>query len=188
MKLVVGLGNPGDKYLNTRHNIGFSVIKRLVEIYKIDLTYKQKYKSLLGVETIYGSRIIFAMPQTYMNLSGTAIYEITAFFKILAADMIVIHDDIDINLGKIKIKYGSSSGGHNGIKNIIEYLKTENFNRIRIGIGPKPDLLNLNDYVLGKFNNDEQILIGESINKTCEAVDFILKYGVAIAMNKFNGR
>lgn len=186
MKLIAGLGNPGLNYFNTRHNVGFEAIDKFISLHKINMSVK--FKSLIAIENIAGEKIIIAKPQTYMNLSGEAILQICSFYKIELSDVIIIHDDIDIELGKIKIKQNGSSGGHNGIKNIILHLGTENFNRIRIGIGKKPEQLQLNDFVLGKFFDSEKVLIDEAINKTCEAIEFIMQENILAAMNKYNTR
>lgn len=186
MKLIVGLGNPGLFYINTRHNVGFEVIEKLSAIHNISMT--TKHKALFGTKIIDENKIMVAMPQTFMNLSGQSVFEICNFYKISSHDVIVVHDDTDIELGKIKIKHNGSSAGHNGIKNIIDNLGTENFVRIRVGIGKKPDGMELNNYVLGKFSDDEKLLINNSINEACTAIKFIITENVFAAMNKFNTR
>lgn len=184
MKLIAGLGNPGSNYLNTRHNIGFEAIDRLCDIYNVGLA--QKHKSLIGKCEIGDKKIIFAKPQTYMNLSGIAIREISNYYKIDSHEIIIIHDDLDIHLGKIKIKPNGSSGGHNGVNNIIQELGTENFIRIRIGIDKKPSSWKLDDYVLARFPNEQKDFINQALNQTFEAVKLIIEKDVFYAMNKLN--
>lgn len=185
MKLIAGLGNPGLSYFNSRHNIGFEVIDKLCRIYNIELL--PKHKALMGTGLIDNTKIILAKPQTYMNLSGESIREIADYYKISNSDITIIHDDLDVPIGKIKIKHNGSSGGHNGVKNIILHLGGENFNRIRIGIGKKPQGWLLDDYVLGKFSPDEKKDIDIAVDKACDSVKIIVK-DVLVAMNKFNVR
>ena len=185
MKLIAGLGNPGLSYFNSRHNIGFETIDKLCALYNVELF--PKHKALIGTGLIDGVKIILAKPQTYMNLSGESIRQIADYYKIPNADITIIHDDLDVPIGKIKIKHNGSSGGHNGVKNIILNLGSENFNRIRIGIGKKPQGWSLDDYVLGKFPPDEKKYIDIAVNNACDSVKIIVK-DVFAAMNKFNVR
>lgn len=185
MKLIAGLGNPGLSYFNSRHNIGFEVVDKLCQIYNIELL--PKHKALMGTGLIDDTKIILAKPQTYMNLSGESIRQIADYYKISNSDITIIHDDLDVPIGKIKIKHNGSSGGHNGVKNIILHLGGENFNRIRIGIGKKPQDWLLDDYVLGKFPPDEKKDIDTAVDKACDSVKIIVK-DVFAAMNKFNVR
>ena len=186
MKLIVGLGNPGQNYLHTRHNIGFDTIDKFCEPYNLRLLPSLKFKSLINTISLNGKKIIIAKPQTFINLSGIAIKSIIAYYKINPENVIVIHDDLDIAVGKIKIKNNGSSAGHNGIKNIIQELNSQSFIRIRIGIGKNKTNYELNNYVLAKFPDDEKILINQSIQKSCEAIKVILEQNVFFAMNKFN--
>lgn len=176
MTLVVGLGNPG--YENTRHNTGFMVIDKLATAYNINML--AKHKSLMGS---YNS-LILAKPQTYMNLSGESVLQITKYHNI--EQLIVIYDDVALNLGRIKISTSGSSGGHNGVKNIIEHLKTDAFLRVRVGIG-KPTC-ELSNYVLGKFTNDEREKLDDVIENACKAVNLLIENKIAEAMNKYNVR
>lgn len=153
MKLIVGLGNYGDKYNWTRHNIGFEIIDQYSKKYNIDLN-ENKFNGIYKKTKILNEDVILAKPHTFMNLSGEFIYKIINYYKIQVKDLLVIYDDISLNIGDIKIKQKGSSGGHNGIKNIINMLQTDEFSRIKIGIG-KPNI-NLADYVLSKFNNEEK--------------------------------
>ena len=188
MKLIVGLGNPGQNYSHTRHNIGFDTIDKFCEQYNLILSPSLKFKSLINKVSVNDEKIIVAKPQTFINLSGVAIKSIITYYKIVPENVIVIHDDLDIAVGKIKIKNNGSSAGHNGIKNIIQELSSQNFIRIRIGIGKNKTNDKLNNYVLAQFPDDEKILIDQAIQKSCEAIKVILGQNVFFAMNKFNTR
>ena len=186
MKLIVGLGNPGQNYLHTRHNIGFDTIDKFCELYNLKLLPSLKFKSLINIIFFNGEKIIIAKPQTFINLSGVAIKSIIMYYNIIPENVIVVYDDLDIAVGKIKIKNNGSSAGHNGIKNIIQELNSQNFIRIRIGIGKNKTNDEVNNYVLAKFPNDEKILIDKAMQKSCEAIKVILEQNVFFAMNKFN--
>jgi len=167
MILIVGLGNPGKKYQKTRHNIGFRVIDKL------------KPLNLKGV--------ILAKPQTFMNLSGKAVKKLMSNVKCQMSNLWVIHDDIDLPLGKIRISKGRSSAGHKGVESIIRELKTKNFVRFRVGIQPKTGKpRNPEKFVLQKFNKEEEKIIKEVIEKAVEAIEFSLKEGLEKAQNKYN--
>lgn len=185
MKIIVGLGNPTKEYAGTRHNVGFSVIYNLSDAYHIPVDTK-KHKALIGKGIIEGEKVILAMPQTYMNLSGESVRELMDFYKCDFSELIVIYDDISLDVGKLRIRAKGSAGGHNGIKNIIAHLGTQEFTRIKIGIGEKPAKMDLADYVLGRFSKEEQPVIRESADKARQAVCAIIAEGVAFAMNKFN--
>ena len=150
MKLIVGLGNPGTKYAGTRHNVGFSVIVGLADKYNIELSEK-KHKAIYGRGMIEGEKVILAMPQTFMNLSGESVRELVDYYKCDPSDVIVAYDDIDLAVGKLRIREKGSAGGHNGMKNIISHLGTQEFVRVRVGIGKKPDRMDLADSVLSRF-------------------------------------
>lgn len=171
MKLIVGLGNPGIEYKNTRHNIGFIYINMFAESLnkKID---KEKFNGLYDIFTLNNEKIILLKPLSYMNLSGEVVSEFVKFFKINTEDILVISDDLDMNLGKIKLKQNGSSGGHNGIKNIIQCLGTDNFKRLKIGIS-NDKKMDTKDYVLGKFTKEElQVL--EDISS--EVIDILVEF------------
>lgn len=185
MYLVVGLGNPEDEYKGTRHNVGFEVINKLCFDYNISIN-KLKLKAYLGEGYIYGEKVIFAKPQTYMNLSGESVKAIVNFYKLKLENIIVIYDEIAINVGDIRIKEKGSAGGHNGVKNIIDKLETDQFLRIRVGVGEKPKNMVLSNYVLSGFNKSEQHKIIEGITKAGEAVECVIKETPIIAMNKYN--
>jgi PTH1 family peptidyl-tRNA hydrolase len=185
MKIVVGLGNPGMKYAGTRHNVGFSVILELGDRYGIKVDTK-KHKALIGKGIVDGEKIILAMPQTYMNLSGESVREIVDFYKCSPEDLIVVYDDIDLDVGKLRVRQKGSAGGHNGMKNIVQHLGSTTFDRVRVGVGKKPDNMDLADYVLSRFGKGEIDDIRESCMRAAEAVDTIIKDGAVAAMNKFN--
>ncbi len=185
MKIIVGLGNPTREYAGTRHNVGFSVIYNISDAYNIPVETK-KHKALIGKGVIEGEKVVLAMPQTYMNLSGESVRELMDFYKCDLSDLIVIYDDISLDVGKLRIRAKGSAGGHNGIKNIIAHLGTQEFTRIKIGVGEKPAKMDLADYVLGHFSKEEQTVIRESADRAREAVCEIITHGAASAMNKYN--
>ena len=185
MKLIVGLGNPGTKYAGTRHNVGFSVIVGLADKYNIELSEK-KHKAIYGRGMIEGEKVILAMPQTFMNLSGESVRELVDYYKCDPSDVIVAYDDIDLAVGKLRIREKGSAGGHNGIKNIILHLGTQVFPRVRVGVGEKPEGYDLADYVLGHFQGDEKKLMEEAYDRAAAAVVEILTDGPDKAMNDFN--
>lgn len=185
MYLIVGLGNPEEDYSGTRHNMGFDTINKIAEQYEISIN-KKKFKGLYGTGSIEQQKVILLKPQTYMNLSGNCVKEIVDFYKIEKENIIIIYDDMDIEPGKIKIRKKGSSGGHNGIKSIIQMLGTDEFPRIRIGIGKpehKGDEIN---YVIGAIPDEEKERLIQGVEKAEKALIEILKNGIDIAMNKFN--
>ena len=184
MYLIVGLGNPEEEYSNTRHNMGFNVINKLAEEYKIDVN-KNKFDALLGTGSIEGEKVILLKPQTYMNLSGKSIIQVVNFYKIPLQNVFVIYDDIDIAPGLIRIRKKGSSGSHNGMKSVVAELNSEDFARIRVGIG-KPENNDMINYVIGKIPKEVQEPLEEGVLKAKQAVVEILKNGLDRAMNKFN--
>ncbi|MDQ0150243.1 aminoacyl-tRNA hydrolase [Eubacterium multiforme] len=184
MFLIVGLGNPGSKYDNTRHNIGFEAIDYIAKKYNIDINRK-KFKGEYGEGFIGSEKVILMKPTTYMNLSGECVREVLDFYKLTNEDMLVIYDDISLDIGKIRIRGKGSAGGHNGIKSIIAHVGSDEFSRIKIGVGqPKEDLVN---YVLGKFSKEEKEVLEESLEVSKLATDTIIKEDISSAMNKYNG-
>ena len=182
MYLIVGLGNPENEYAKTRHNMGFNVINKIAEDYKIDVTGK-KYEGLFWMGEIEGEKVILLKPQTYMNESGRCVIKYKNFYKIPDNKILVVYDDIDLEKSVIRIR---KKGSHNGMKSVTENLGTEDFPRIRVGIGKpeyKDDLIN---YVIGKISKEEQDLLEEGVEKTKEAVIEIIKNGIDSAMNKYN--
>lgn len=185
MYIIVGLGNPERKYDGTRHNIGFSAITVLADTYRISMDQK-KHKAICGRGVIEGQKVLLAMPQTYMNLSGESVRELMDYYKADLEDLIVIYDDIALAPGKLRIRSKGSAGGHNGMKNIISHLGTQEFARIRIGVGEKPKGWDLVDYVLGRFSREEEPMIRDALDEVADACKEIIVSGVDSAMNKFN--
>ncbi len=186
MYIVVGLGNPERRYDGTRHNIGFSAITVLADEYNISMDFK-KHKAICGKGVIEGQKVILAMPQTYMNLSGESVRELVDYYKVdPETELIVIYDDIALAPGKLRIRAKGSAGGHNGMKNIIAHLGSQEFPRIRIGVGEKPKGWDLADYVLGRFSKEEEPDIREALKNTVLACKVIVTEDVTSAMNQFN--
>lgn len=189
MILIAGLGNPGSKYEGTRHNIGWQVIDMLAEKYHISLTEESRFKGLLGKGMIRSEKVLLLKPLTYMNLSGESVGEVVRFFKLDAeTELIVIADDISLDVGQIRIRKKGSAGGHNGLKNIIAHLGSENFARMKMGVGDKPEGGDLADYVLGRFSKEEEQQMAESKKTAVLAVETILTDGIDQAMNRYNTR
>ncbi len=186
MYVIVGLGNPGKEYQNTRHNAGFCVIDVIAEEHNISVIEK-KHKAMIGKGYMDGQKVILAKPQTYMNLSGESIRELVDYYKIdEESELIVIYDDISLDVGQLRIRKKGSAGGHNGIKNIIAQLGNDAFLRIKVGVGEKPKGWDLADYVLGHFTEDEQSIMRESGKRAAEAVRYLLRGEVDAAMNEYN--
>lgn len=185
MYIIVGLGNPTLQYAATRHNIGFDVITGIADKYNISMDMR-KHKAICGKGMIEGEKVILAQPQTYMNLSGESVRELMDFYKIDNSELIVIYDDISLDTGQLRIRTKGSAGGHNGIKNIIQHLGTQEFLRIKFGVGDKPKGWDLADYVLSRFPNQEQETIREAIGQAVQACTAIISDGVDTAMNRYN--
>lgn len=183
--VIVGLGNPGKKYDLTRHNVGFEAIDRLAQKYQIKVN-KIKYKALIGEGQIEGEKVLLVKPQTYMNLSGETVLSICNFYQIEPEKLIVIYDDVDTDAGKLRIRKKGSAGTHNGMRHIIMLLQKDDFPRIRIGIG-RSNQLELRDFVLQRFSKDEMITMDETLNRAADAAVMIVREGVDLAMNRFNG-
>ena len=185
MKLIVGLGNPGMQYAATRHNIGFEVIDSLSEIYNIQVT-KSKYKAFIGEGNIKGERIILMKPQTYMNLSGEAVRACMDFHKMQPAEVFVIFDDVSLDVGQLRLRKNGSAGGHNGIKSIIAHLGTQEFPRLKFGVGQKPAGWDLANYVLGRFSEDDLKIVGPKCKDAADATAMFVIEGIEKAMNQYN--
>lgn len=185
MYLIVGLGNPEIEYGKTRHNMGFNTINKIATKYNIDVN-KTKFQGLNGTGIIEGQKVVLLKPQTYMNLSGESVKPYVDFYKIEKENILVIYDDMDIEPGKIKIRKKGSSGGHNGMKSIIQMVGTEDFPRIRIGIGRPEHNGDEINHVIGAIPEEQIPLLDEGTEKAKDAVIEILKNGIDIAMNKFN--
>ena len=188
MYLIVGLGNPGIEFENTRHIIGFDVIETLAAQEKIDILEK-KLKGLVGKGYIDGETVILAKPLTYMNLSGESVAEVMNFYKLDPdEEMIVIFDDISLEPGRIRIRKKGSAGGHNGLKNIFKMLGHDTFIRVRMGVGEKPKNFDLADYVLGHFPAEERSIMDEAAKTAAEAIRMIITENADAAMNHFNSK
>lgn len=185
MYLIVGLGNPEEEYARTRHNMGFDTINKIAKNNNIEIN-KSKFNSLYGTGTIEGEKVVLLKPQTYMNLSGNAVRDFMNFYKIKENELIVIYDDLDIEPGIIKIRKKGGPGTHNGMKSVVHEIQTENFVRVRVGIGNpeyKNDLLN---YILTRIPDEEYKVLEEATLNAAKAVAEIVKNGIDSAMNKYN--
>lgn len=185
MYLIVGLGNPEKEYAKTRHNMGFNVINKITEKYKIEVT-NNKYEGLFWMGEIEGEKVVLLKPQTYMNESGKSVIKFKNFYKIPEENVLVIYDDIDLEPAKIRIRKKGSAGTHNGMKSVTQHLGTNNFPRVRVGIGSplyKDDLIN---YVIGKISKEESDKLDEGVEKAKNAVIEIIRSGIDVAMNKYN--
>lgn len=184
MKVIVGLGNPGKEYAQTRHNIGFMVIDNLLNNLGGG-QYKEKFKAQVAETKIGREKVLLVKPQTYMNASGESVVDIVRFYKIALEDLLVVYDDMDLDLGRLRIRLKGSAGGHNGMKSIIYQLQSDDFPRLRVGIGKAPS--QAINYVLGRFREEEKNLVSEAVDKAIKAIETVVDYDVEKAMNLFNG-
>ena len=186
MYIIAGLGNPGSRYAHTRHNVGFDAVAYLADYYGIELKTK-KFKALVGQGVIEGNRVLLVQPQTYMNLSGESLREVMDFYKAdPEEELIVIYDDISLPPGQLRIRGKGSAGGHNGVKSLIQHQGTQTFNRIKVGIGEKPEAYDLADYVLGRFHGEEKAVMEEARKRAAKAAVKIMNDGLEAAMNEYN--
>ena len=186
MYIIVGLGNPGRKYVNTRHNVGYDAIDVLADMYHIDVD-TGRFQALCGKGMIEGQHVVLAKPITFMNLSGQSVRELVNFYKIdETTELIVIYDDISLPPGQLRIREKGSAGGHNGIKNIIAQLGGQEFCRIKVGIGEKPVAFDLADYVLSHFSREERFLLDDALVRAAKAAVKMMTDGVDAAMNEYN--
>ena len=185
MYIIAGLGNPGGKYDNTRHNAGFRVMDILADRMGI-LVEEKKHKALCGRGVLEGQKVILLKPQTFMNLSGESIRAAADFYKVEPENVLVVYDDISLEPGQLRIRAKGSAGGHNGMKNILAHLGTQEFPRVKVGIGEKPKGMDLADYVLSCFSKGEQELMDQAFKEAARAVAVILGQGIESAMNEFN--
>lgn len=187
MYIIAGLGNPTKEYDKTRHNAGFSVIDVLADRMRIEVSEK-KHKALCGRGVLEGQKVVLAKPQTFMNLSGESLRAMMDFYKVAPQDVIVIYDDVSLEPGQLRIRTKGSAGGHNGIKSIIAHLGTQEFPRIKVGVGAKPHGMDLADYVLSRFSKGEQELMEESFREAAAAAVMMVSDGMEVAMNHFNAK
>lgn len=187
MILIAGLGNPGREYENTRHNAGFLVLDTLAQKLGADLS-ERKHRALCGKAVIGGQKVILLKPQTYMNSSGESIRAAADYYKVPPEDILVVYDDISLAPGQLRIRAKGSAGGHNGIKSIIAHLGTQEFPRVKVGIGEKPPRMDLADYVLGHFSSGEKKIMEEAAKEAADAICEIVNVGIEQAMNDHNRR
>ena len=188
MFVIVGLGNPDKRYEKTRHNIGFDVIDALADQYNI-VVKEKKHKALCGTGAIEGRKVLLVKPQTYMNLSGESVAEVMQFYKIdPESEMLIIFDDISLAPGNIRVRKKGSAGGHNGIKSIIAHTGTQNFMRIKVGVGEKPQGWDLADHVLGRFSSEDRKKVDEAIKDAISAAVLMMQGDVDRAMNIYNAK
>lgn len=185
MKLIIGLGNPGTEYEETRHNVGFKAIDYLADDHNINPN-KNKFKALFGEGRVGDKKVILAKPQTYMNLSGESVQMFVKWYKVSPKDILIIYDDVSLPPGQLRIREKGGAGGHNGIRNIIQQLGTDEFQRIKIGIGEKPQGWNLADYVLSRFSGPEMKIMEKTMKDVVGATNMIMGKGVQEAMNQYN--
>ena len=185
LHLVVGLGNPGDAYKQTRHNTGFMVVDEVADSFSISLN-KSKFEALFGRGFVNGVEVIIVRPMAFMNRSGPPVYQIATYFKIPSEDMLVVHDDIDLAFGRIKIQEKGGDGGHKGIRSLMDVFGGGDFTRLRIGIGRSEREISVTDHVLGRFSSDEKAVMKQIITHAKDAVVNILCKGIEEGMNRFN--
>jgi PTH1 family peptidyl-tRNA hydrolase len=182
MKAIVGLGNPGREYAGTRHNIGFDVIDEVARRWNVRL---RPWKSAADVVVVAGRGAVLVEPQTFMNLSGDAVGKVATFHKLEDADVLVVVDEVQLPLGRIRIRRSGSAGGHNGLKSIVQHIGT-GFPRLRIGVGRGDPKWDLADHVLSRFGRDEREAVAEAVNRAADAVEMFVDEGIEVAMNRFN--
>jgi PTH1 family peptidyl-tRNA hydrolase len=186
MKLVVGLGNPGTEYRETRHNVGFMVADALVNRWRVADQWREKFDALL-IKTMVGEEsVILAKPLTFMNLSGQAVAGLAGFYKIEPADVFIVTDDVALPLGRLRARRDGGAGGHNGLKSIIQSLATQAFPRMRVGVGRGDDRRDLADHVLGRFEADERDTVSAAVLRAADATEVFLSDGIERVMNAFN--
>lgn len=186
MKLITALGNPGEKYSKTRHNMGFMVADKLAEKYNFSFKLESKFNAEISKTNIEGESVIVCKPQTYMNLSGQSVRPILDYYKLSTDDLFLIYDDINLDLGKVRFRAKGSDGGHNGVKSIILETKSDKFDRLKVGIGPQPQFMKSECFVLSTFGKENEELLNASVDFAANAVVCYLQNGLQISQNKFN--
>ncbi len=187
-KLIAGLGNPGKDYARTRHNIGFSVVDEVASSFNLSID-RSRFSSRYAKAKIKGNNVFLLKPMTYMNRSGNAVSQFISYYKIAVPDIIVVHDDMDLETGRIRIARNRGHGGHNGVRSIIDMLGSRDFTRIRMGVGhPRGSAGNVTKHVLGNFSSEEAVIVDQCIETAADACIMILEKGVSSAMNFYNGR
>lgn len=185
MKIIVGLGNPGREYSATRHNVGFMAVDVLAERWGAT-GWRERFDAQVAEYRGGGENVLLVKPQTYMNLSGRAVSALINWYKLTAADLIVIYDDVDLPAGKLRLRPGGGAGGHRGIESLFDHLGSDGFARVRIGVGRPPQYMETADYVLSRFTAEEQPLMAEAIKRAADAVEAILKQGLTKAATEFS--
>ena len=185
MKLIVGLGNPGRKYASHRHNVGFGSVDLLAEELNIEIG-KRSFGALVGQGSLKGEKLLLAKPQTFMNLSGDAVQPLLGYYKLPHDDLIVVHDDVDIELGKLKVAYQAGHGGHNGIRSIVDNLGGNDFYRVRLGVGRPPAMIDTADYVLHPFSEDEREVSEKLMKNGSDAIKTLIEKGLKEAQQEFH--
>lgn len=186
MKLIVGLGNPGRRYQGTRHNIGARVIETLARRHRV--TLREEGWADVGALTLHGARVLFARPQTYVNVSGTAVADLRRRHRLPLENLLVVFDDLDLPVGQIRLRAKGGHGGHNGMRSIVEALGSEEFPRLRVGIGRPREDVDPADYVLSRFSKGEQAQMDEAVERAADAVEAYVRRGIEAAMSAFNLR
>jgi PTH1 family peptidyl-tRNA hydrolase len=184
VKLIVGLGNPGREYEHTRHNVGFQVAEELAHRYRVSLKNHAKWRARAAKISEIGDGVLVAEPTTFMNLSGWAVREIAGFHKLSPSDLLIVVDDADLPLGRLRMRTGGSAGGHNGLKSIIQELGTIEFPRLRVGVGRQAG--ELKNHVLGRFSNDERAQIDAAVKRAADAAELFATENILAAMNRYN--
>ena len=184
--LVVGLGNPGTRYENTRHNVGFWAVDELAR--RADVAVRKlRFHALTAEAVVGGQGVLLVKPTTFMNLSGQAVGEAARFYKLPPDHVLILSDDVDLPLGKLRIRKGGSAGGHNGLKNIIQHLGTDQFPRLKLGVGAKPHPdFDMADWVLGQLQGEDKKVMVQAVERAADAIECLLAEGIDRAMNKFN--
>jgi PTH1 family peptidyl-tRNA hydrolase len=184
IKLIVGLGNPGARYAHSRHNVGFMIVERFARAHDLQFA-RRRFNAELAEGTIGDARVLLAKPQTFMNLSGEAVGKLVAFYKIALTDLLVVYDDLDLPLGKLRLRPKGGAGGHHGMESILARLGSSDFPRLRVGIGrPNPDADI--DHVLGAFSEAELAVMEETFTRAVQAIEVWLREGIDVAMSRFN--
>ncbi|WP_026487068.1 aminoacyl-tRNA hydrolase [Caldanaerobius polysaccharolyticus] len=186
MYLIVGLGNPGSQYQGTRHNVGFDVVDRLSERWSVEIKHI-RYKGIVGEGCFNGEKVILLKPSTYMNESGRSVVDAVRDMSLPLCRLIVVYDDVDLDVGRIRVRAKGSAGGHNGMKSIIYHLGSEEFPRVRVGIGMPSGDKDMVGHVLGRFSDEERKIVDCAVDRACDAIETIISDSVYQAMNKFNG-
>lgn len=185
MHCLVGLGNPGAQYAETRHNVGFLVVDRLAERHQVGVT-RRRHRALYGRGKVGGEDCLLVKPQTFMNDSGDAVMRVLLYYRLHPSDVLLIYDDLNLDLGVMRLRRGGSDGGHKGVRSVIHYLDTDQVARLRLGIGRPPEGANAINYVLSPFARSEMDRVGEMIDAAADAVELVLREGLEVAMNRFN--